>query len=826
MPGGGNIEIGAVVDIGEFKAQMDAGADAVNAFTSKSVTSFTELETVSAANLKRISANTREVAQSIDSEFTRASRALLDYKAAQSEVAAATRLAVLARKEGATQAAQAELLLAAAEKTAGEAARELQIAEEQAGVGAQALASETNEATGSLALMGEEMGVRVNRHMRNFIADLPIVGELLNKAFAGFAIIGIIELLGMAYEKTIAITDKLGGYTEEVKKFDKEMEAANEKQLLGFKTVEEGQKVIQELNGRLGEQPSKWQAMTEASKDFTSTSTTGLIALLGPLYAVYKGYTLISGAIEDSSAQALKVAHEHNEAISRTQKIMMADEEHATRLSLETFKSGSTERIRILQDEIAKRKGFGDEWHDYVARLEDELIVAQREHAQQGIQLAKEALRQQVTDAKSTFSEILAAMQVGSLERVQILAAEDQKLRGMGKAYVEFEKQISKELIAAKREYLVKSEADQDAHDKAMMKLSEQGLEAVIKENGEKIKADEKYLRENTAMMAEMYDNARSAAQGWLKDHQADLDFEVAAGRISNEQKLRLLQQYTDQEYASERRSLSEKLSLYKEGSKEYEQTLKEQQKAEDTYRQRKLQLDRQLILEEKQLWHQFTLSIPQAFNNSINIMELSTKSFGQIATQIASQIGDAFISMSLQMAEKFIADRLRELIYGKAVAADKTATDLAAKAAQVASTMASNTAMATSDAGLAAAGTFAWWSSIFPPAAPAAAEAAYGIGMSFAGLAAFEKGGIVPSDQMAFVHKNEMVLPAAISQRLQTMTGQPGALPGGHVVNFHYSPRVSAVDAAGFEEVLNRHSDVAFKVFSRRLKKMGIGQS
>jgi hypothetical protein len=71
-------------------------------------------------------------------------------------------------------------------------------------------------------------------------------------------------------------------------------------------------------------------------------------------------------------------------------------------------------------------------------------------------------------------------------------------------------------------------------------------------------------------------------------------------------------------------------------------------------------------------------------------------------------------------------------------------------------------------DSDVAAANAYAAYAE-WPPLAAAMAAQAKATVLSFA---AFEQGGIVPSDQMAYVHKNEMVLPAAISQRLQTMTG------------------------------------------------------
>jgi hypothetical protein len=69
----------------------------------------------------------------------------------------------------------------------------------------------------------------------------------------------------------------------------------------------------------------------------------------------------------------------------------------------------------------------------------------------------------------------------------------------------------------------------------------------------------------------------------------------------------------------------------------------------------------------------------------------------------------------------------------------------------------------------------------------------------AFAGVMAFDQGGIVPSNQMAMVHQNEMILPPAISQGLQSMISRGGA-GGGTNVNMN----VHAKDADSFR--LSQH--------------------
>jgi len=57
------------------------------------------------------------------------------------------------------------------------------------------------EAKGSLALISEEVGVSIPRHLRTFIADLPGVGAALEAAFSVVAVIALVEVVVKAIEK-------------------------------------------------------------------------------------------------------------------------------------------------------------------------------------------------------------------------------------------------------------------------------------------------------------------------------------------------------------------------------------------------------------------------------------------------------------------------------------------------------------------------------------------------------------------------------------------------------------------------------------------------
>ncbi len=53
----------------------------------------------------------------------------------------------------------------------------------------------SHEATASLALIGEEIGVNIPRQLRSFITAIPGVSEALNAAFSSVAVVALIGLI-------------------------------------------------------------------------------------------------------------------------------------------------------------------------------------------------------------------------------------------------------------------------------------------------------------------------------------------------------------------------------------------------------------------------------------------------------------------------------------------------------------------------------------------------------------------------------------------------------------------------------------------------------
>lgn len=66
----------------------------------------------------------------------------------------------------------------------------------------------SEEARGSIALLGEEIGVRLPRHLRSFVAELPGVGKAMSAAFEAIAVIALIDVVVEAGKKIYEFVQK------------------------------------------------------------------------------------------------------------------------------------------------------------------------------------------------------------------------------------------------------------------------------------------------------------------------------------------------------------------------------------------------------------------------------------------------------------------------------------------------------------------------------------------------------------------------------------------------------------------------------------------
>ncbi len=227
----------------------------------------------------------------------------------------------------------------------------------------------------------------------------------------------------------------------------------------------------------------------------------------------------------------------------------------------------------------------------------------------------------------------------------------------------------------------------------------------------------------------------------------------------------------------------------------------------------------------------------------------------------MADQLTFKFLDMGIQMLSNWIMAQLGmkavSAATGTAEVATHTATEVAktavttgaiaarsgAEIAAQAITMGAGAAMRVSEvvgySGVAGAAAFASTAAIpiiGPELAPGAAAAAVAATMAFAPIAAASGGwGEIDRDQMAMVHKKEMILPAWIAEPMRKSLTTPssggmfsGAAAAGEAArsstttnggsNFYYQPKNTAMHAT-FEDLLSRDGRTLRKWFHNEVR-------
>lgn len=203
-------------------------------------------------------------------------------------------------------------------------------------------------------------------------------------------------------------------------------------------------------------------------------------------------------------------------------------------------------------------------------------------------------------------------------------------------------------------------------------------------------------------------------------------------------------------------------------------------------------------VRDQSQQWNTVFTSMNRGFANTVTSMSSTSKTLQQALARVLDQILADFLRMLERMVSNWVAQHVFMQVFG-------IGSQKAASAANISASASEGAAAAYASA---AAIPVVGWSM-----APAVAAEAYSNILGFEALNAFAAGGIVPDDSLAFVHKNEMVLPASLSSGLSQMIGS-GDEGGGNNLNVNFS--VAATDSRSFEGRLHEHADALVQVIKR----------
>jgi hypothetical protein len=221
----------------------------------------------------------------------------------------------------------------------------------------------------------------------------------------------------------------------------------------------------------------------------------------------------------------------------------------------------------------------------------------------------------------------------------------------------------------------------------------------------------------------------------------------------------------------------------------------------------KKIEADEAASLSRRQkLWDQTFKGISGAFSTFVNGIASGHQTLSQAWVKMVDGMVTQFIGGLEKQLMSFAEHKLMELTIHTSTEAAKDEASRAAHAKE--------------DERTAYSAAKAAWESVVhtpiigPILAPIAAAS------TFAAVSAFgsAEGGqyLVPAEQLTMLHRNEMVLPAGVADRMRGVIEGGGG--GGVTVVVNHS--VSAVDAESFQAHLRRHANLIGKEVSRMLKK------
>ena len=230
-----------------------------------------------------------------------------------------------------------------------------------------------------------------------------------------------------------------------------------------------------------------------------------------------------------------------------------------------------------------------------------------------------------------------------------------------------------------------------------------------------------------------------------------------------------------------------------------------------------KEKLDLQAVQTSQRTWQSLMQPIQRAFDTSITGMILGTTTLQKAVANIAQSILAEFVNLGVKMLTNWIASELAMTTATEAGAAARTAADSEGMAAGLAIKVANAVKNIMTDSAQAFSGIFAFLAPLMGPAAAGPAAAGEATVMAAAsGIASAAGGWVVPSDQLAMVHQNEMILPANISQGLQNMISAGGGAGAGTspiVVN------VSAIDSQDVKRFFQSNGSLLVNALNKALR-------
>jgi phage-related minor tail protein len=474
-------------------------------------------------------------------------------------------------------------------------------------------------------------------------------------------------------------------------------------------------------------------------------------------------------------------------------------------------RSASQEDKQDLEEmQVARTVSLGEEkaYWEMIASSAQQGSEEYRQAIQQLIEIkdkqaeaAKEAARQQTEAEKQANAETMNDLEI---QRAQTQEYSAQRI-AIDEKIVQTAAQLYGEDSAQYKRAIEEKESD-----------SRELQEYQKRQAQEQVRQQEQALQDQNRLDNEDLDNK---IRGYQEDYQQGSI--SAAKLLSLEEEVAKKRLAIDQEYYRAREALD------KQDAATIERDQAQIAQAQQHYTQEMLKDQTQYTKAIDQQWKTMSNEISRDMVNSLNQIVFSGQHTQQSFAQISAQIGENLIRVAIeQPLERWIAAEIQKLAASIATSVGvSTATKTQATTDQITNkeTTASGIANSIALAGAQGVASFAgapWPVDMGAPEFGASmAEAAAGFGTMASAAGGWDN---VNADQLAMIHKQEMILPAHIADFVrsgaQAAQSSGGAGGGFGAQNIH----IHANDAKSFSQMLQRDPKAIAKAARRAMNPGG----
>jgi hypothetical protein len=504
------------------------------------------------------------------------------------------------------------------------------------------------------------------------------------------------------------------------------------------------------------------------------------------------------GAVDDNRTQELSTAL--NEQIAKEQQ-------------LAGVVAGGTElekvRLKNLQDEVARRGDNATAARNELAAINAEIEAAKKEGGSPTLSKLTEQANAQKKVYEADYASFKDAddlkVKAAGKNSAEVIAIREQELAKARELF----RSDSAQVVAAERELASAKEQAANRGAAAGAKAAKDELGATIAGLNDEVAEAEKTTRAKVALYAK----------------------EQQAKQITEAQKVALTLAALKQGETAELAALNRELARG-------DLPLKERQPVLD--KEKDLQLDYALAVDKinedaaakaTQSWDSAMKTINGAFTSQINGLLTGTETWSKALKNVLTSLTEDVIKFFVNWGLEAVENEAKQILLGNAIVAAHAAGDATMAAADQSAGAAGalgwiGTAIKSIEASAAQtfAGVTGFMAPIVGPAAPAAGAAAEATVLAAAGGIGMMDIGAwnIPSDQLAMVHKGEMVATPSQAAGLRSLVENGGSQSRGGDVHTHLNMQIATNDAGSFAKSLHENSDALLHSISEAMRRGG----